>query len=123
MITWISSGMSPKPPYFYPALKLTFLIFPLSSSSFLMLTDLSSTYSTLYPGPHSAQYNSFASIECFAGFADAIESYLNLSGLEVDDRDRLRHPSMRAKNKKFVMMTGWKIKVRGKDRSSFCPES
>ena len=47
----------------------------------------------------------FIGIECFAGFADGIETYLNLTGLEVDDRDRLKAPSMRAKNKKHVAMT------------------
>lgn len=52
----------------------------------------------------------FVGIECFAGFADGIYTYLNISGLEVDDIERMKAEHRRKKSNRVVRMTGFTLK-------------
>lgn len=55
----------------------------------------------------------FAGIDTFAGFADQQYAYVRLSGLEVDDEDRMRPESKRKPPRKnlYTRMVGWTLKV------------
>lgn len=56
----------------------------------------------------------FIGIECFAGFADGVYTYLNVLGLEVDDEERMKAAHRRAKSRRIVRMTGFTLKEAAK---------
>jgi hypothetical protein len=51
------------------------------------------------------------SIESFAGFADGIETYVDIKGLEIPDAERLRPLAQRKKVSRAVAVTGFEKKA------------
>lgn len=43
-------------------------------------------------------------MDCFAGFADGIATYLSIKGLEVDDLERIKAPALRKTSSHSVRM-------------------
>lgn len=56
----------------------------------------------------------FCGIECFGGFADGIETFVSIHGVEVDDRERLqaerKGKTVKCRSKAGVRVDGFSVK-------------
>lgn len=61
----------------------------------------------------------FIGIETFAGFADGVTAFLRITGLTVEDEERLKPEHKRKKPRRdlYTRMTGWGNKKRAEERA------
>lgn len=61
----------------------------------------------------------FIGIETFAGFADGVETFLRITGLTVEDEERLKpeHKRKKPRANLYTRMTGFKLKAQARQQA------